>query len=322
MPHWLIKSAIHRVISWLPQSQVWNGLLQTYVTRSTAMTPQTFEEKLEQCRRFLNFYRALRPGGEPFQVLELGTGWFPTVPVGLYLCGAGNIWTIDIDPLLSPDRLRAMLQFYCDYESSGVLKKFLPHYLPARMEKIRALLAGCEGKSATESLAHLNITVIVADAQRTPLPDASIDLFFSNGVLEYVPRPVLQGILKEFTRLSSADAVMVHRLNLVDQFSYFDRSITPFNFLKYTTDEWRWRNSPLIWQNRLRISDYRELLTSAGFEIAEEDNASGKAEDLAAVPLAPEFRHYSQADLLVLHSFITAKLPTGVRTPSLMRKPS
>jgi hypothetical protein len=109
---------------------------------------------------------------------------------------------------------------------------------------------------------------------------------------------------------------MVHRLNLVDQFSYFDQSITPFNFLKYTAAEWRWRNSPLIWQNRLRITDYRELLSGAGFEIADEENVSGKAGELAAVPLAPEFRHYSKEDLLVLHSFITAKLGASARSLS------
>jgi hypothetical protein len=58
----------------------------------------------------------------------------------------------------------------------------------------------------------------------------------------------------------------------------------------------------------LRISDYRKLLAETGFDLVREESTSGKKEDLERVTLAPEFRHYSREDLLVLHSFLTAKL--------------
>jgi hypothetical protein len=100
---------------------------------------------------------------------------------------------------------------------------------------------------------------------------------------------------------------MSHRLNLVDQYSYFDQSITAFNFLRFTEREWGWLDSPLTSQNRLRIGDYRNCFREAGFEIIREENVSGAAEDLARVKLASEFQQMSRADLLVLHSYIAAR---------------
>src|SRR4051812_37755278 len=101
MPHWLIKSGIHRVISWLPASHVWNEVFQKYVTRSMGLGRPWFEVSLEDCRAHFQHLRDTRAGGvEGFKVLELGTGWYPVIPLGLYLYGASDIWTFDIAPLL------------------------------------------------------------------------------------------------------------------------------------------------------------------------------------------------------------------------------
>ena len=100
---------------------------------------------------------------------------------------------------------------------------------------------------------------------------------------------------------------MSHWINLVDQFSYFDKNITPFNYLKYTEKQWRWFNSPLTWQNRLRISDYRDLVARTGYEMIKEECTSGNPADLARVQLSPEFRNYRQEELLVLTAWIVAR---------------
>ncbi len=241
-------------------------------------------------------------------MLELGTGWFPIIPLGLYLCGAKRVWTIDIDPLLRPARIQRVLQYFCDLDRRDELRKLLPRLQAERMERVRSLLPRVGREAPGAFLAQIDIQVIVRDAQHTELHAGSIDLLFSSGVLEYIPRPVLQRILTESRRLASPRAVISHRLNLVDQFSYFDRSITAFNYLRYTARQWRWRNSPLINQNRLRISDYRQLLGEAGFEIVCEESISGAREELARVKLSPEFEHYAKEDLLVVHSFLTARV--------------
>src|SRR6266436_3304168 len=250
MPHWLIKSTLHRVISWLPASHFWNGLFQQHLSHSLDLPKQEFETRLDHCRRHLDTFLEMRPestGG--WRVLELGTGWFPTVPVGLYLCGAAEIWTFDRAPLLRSDQVKLMLDRFAESEQAGELQKRLPRLRPERLAKLREFSANWDQRSPAALLDKMNIHFQVRDAQQTALPSGSIDLFISTAVLEYIPREVLKSILLEFKRLGSPSALQSHYINLRDHYSYFDASITPFNYLKFTQRRWNYLNSPLAWQH-------------------------------------------------------------------------
>jgi hypothetical protein len=135
---------------------------------------------------------------------------------------------------------------------------------------------------------------------------------FSHSVLQYIPAPVLANMLAEFKRIARPDAVMVHYINLQDQYHAFDKSISPLHFLRYSDRAWRWWwRSPLTPLNRLRLSDYRSLITSAGFEIVREFNTSAPPEELDRIKLAREFEKFSREDLLVL----TSRLICRVKQP-------
>ena len=115
------------------------------------------------------------------------------------------------------------------------------------------------------------------------------------------------GVFAEFHRIGKPGAVILQHVNLKDQYSNFDAAITPFNFLKYSSARWRWLDSPLIPQTRLRISDYRALLVKGGFEIIKEVSASGSSADLEKIRLAPEFQKYTKEDLLVIDTWQVAR---------------
>src|SRR5262245_60430623 len=192
MPHWLIKSTIQRAISLLPRSHWWNELFQTYVTRSLDLGTNRFELRLDYCRQHVEHwfgFGAQAPDG--FRALELGTGWFPIVPLGLYLCGASEIWTFDIAPLLKTARLKRSLQLFCDAAENGTLRARLPRALPERIERLRELLPLVVGRPVEQVLEEMKIHALVRDASNSGLPPKSIDLFVSTSVLEYIPRPVL-----------------------------------------------------------------------------------------------------------------------------------
>ena len=59
MPNWLIKSAIHHAISWLPQSHEWNYLLQKHVTRSLDPGAGGFAHKAAACAEKLGIAGAV-----------------------------------------------------------------------------------------------------------------------------------------------------------------------------------------------------------------------------------------------------------------------
>src|SRR5262249_52045388 len=151
--------------------------------------------------------------------------------------------------------LETMERFY-EEERNGSLAKLLPRLKPDRMAALREL-SPREWNSPTEALGRLKIHVRVRDAAETELGPGTIDLFVSTGVLEYIPRPALSAILREFKRVGVANAIHSHYLNLIDEYSYFDRSITAYNFLQYSTRQWRRLDSKMASQNRMRISDYR-----------------------------------------------------------------
>lgn len=308
MPSWLLKSAVHRAISWLPMSQFWNKLLQTHVTRSLELTSGVFESKLEECTRYLGNLKDGGREGQEFVALELGTGWYPTIPVGLYLCGAKEIHTIDIDPLLQRAGILRVLDLVADCAASGKLATLLPGCIPARVVQLAALREIAGRETPAEVLGRIGIKVLVADAQALPMAAGTVDLIFSSGVLEYIPAQVLANMMAEFRRVARPGARMIHRINLADQYASFDRKITVFNHLQYSAAQWKVLNSPLIWQNRLRLSDYKRLIAEAGFRLETEENKTGHEADLNRVKMAPEFGRYERDDLLVIHSYLVSRV--------------
>ena len=116
MAKWIIKTALQRAISWLPQSHRWNALFQNHFTHSIKLGLGTLQNRAEYCTKTLDAYftsgKPLSPG--ELQVLEVGTGWYPVIPVAFYLCGAGKISTFDIAPLLSANRVKEALNLFLE----------------------------------------------------------------------------------------------------------------------------------------------------------------------------------------------------------------
>lgn len=308
MPCWLIKSVAQRIISVLPRSDWWNEQFQRHVTGGFRVERTGgFAEKLGACRRFVDYYfKHSRSPREDFSVFEIGTGWFPIIPIGMFLCGAREIWSMDIRRLLRRDTLDAVTECFLETERLGELEEALPRRQRERVEELARLHSGNPGLSPIEFLEQLNVHAMLGDASRTGLPDGSADLVFSHFVMEHLSPAFLPKGLAEWRRLCSSDSLMCHHIGIHDQFASFDSSITPFNYLKYSRRAWRWLDSPMISQSRLRVSDYREAISRAGFRILEEENTLGAEEDLERIKPAAEFERYSRDDLLVVFSWVVA----------------
>ena len=92
------------------------------------------------------------------------------------------------------------------------------------------------------------------------------------------------------------------------QSSVFDSDLSPFNYLRYSSRMWKYLDSPLIPQSRLRSSDYLSALSDGGWTLFHQDSQLGKLEDLASIPLASEFQSYTTEDLRVLRLWLAARL--------------
>ena len=308
MSSWLTKAVLQNVIGRLPKSYLWNGLFQKYVTKAYYPSRSTFLAKIKCCRQHLDCYLKFSPSPRSeFKALEIGTGPWPIVPVGLYLRGASDVWTFDLVPLVRQDVLRRTIELFCESKREGVLEQNLGTIKAERVRHLEELLTQVENVAPVQLLSRLNIHMCIGDARSSSLPDKSVDLIFSTVVLELIGPEILRGMFGEFCRVASPDAVMSHYVGLADQYASFDKSITPFNFLKYTDRQWRVFNNPIIPQNRLRLADYREIFRQSRWGIVEERNTSGSMDDLGKIRLAPAFSRYSTEDLLVLFSWLVAR---------------
>jgi Methyltransferase domain len=309
MASWLVKAMVQRSIGALPYPHFWNGLLQDWVTHSTRLTDEIFFENLSNCGiHFTNLQRYNSTTLRSFSAFELGTGWFPVVPIGLFLCGAREVWTWDIAPLLKLDRLKCVIARFLELEQKQLLKSHLDA-LPERLALLKEVMTRCDSPQTHEAaqlLERLNIHYRIGNATRSGLPPASIDLIVSDVVLEHPSPAQLTEILHEFRRIAAPEAVMSHSIALDDQYSGRDPRITQFNFLRFSDRMWRWINNPIIPLNRLRISDYGRLFSESGFQIVEETSRRGDPAELARIPLAKRFQRYPIEDLLVTYTRLVA----------------
>ena len=305
MPSYVAKALAQGTIALLPGSHRLNRLLQERVTGPPVVSEALFEHKLAQARRHLDHLAWYGPPVEEWQAVELGTGLAPVVPVALALCGAGRVWSIDRAPLWTPREIGLTLELFDRRAAAGALAAQLPRLREERLGALRAVL---RAESWPEALARvLRVHLVTRDARATRLPSQAVHLFTSNNTLEHIPTRLLRQLLREFRRLAAPYAVGSHFVDMSDHYAGFDRSITPYNYLRFGPAVWRLLNNPLHYQNRLRPRDYEAVHRGAGWDVLGREIYFGPDAQLRATRLARRFRGYPEAELRALHLWLVAR---------------
>lgn len=302
----MAKSVVQNAVSFLPRSHDVNAVLQRVVTRSSVVTREFVLGKLANvCARHVDHYARFGGGWAAAPaVVELGTGRVPVVPAGLFLAGAASVRSFDIVELVDEQGFDRMVAVLLAADRDGSLYEECPFIGADRVALFREACAGAA--SPREALAALGIRYEVRDASASGLDGASVDLVVSNNTLEHVHVADLPGIVAEFHRVVRAGGVMSHHIGVRDHFARIDRSITNFNYLRFSPTVWSVVGSRLEFQNRLRESDYLRLFEEAGFRVVDVDSREGSREALESIRIARCFRDYSLHDLLVTDSWVAA----------------
>jgi SAM-dependent methyltransferase len=289
---WIVKASAQKLLSSVPRGSDANFVLQYRLTKSLPQRDPAFRRKVSRAVQHFRAFREHGTGKASSAVFyEFGTGWDLVVPLVYWSLGIDRQILADIRPNLRLElvndtvtrfeRLRPELE-----EEAG---------FPLRSPGTRSLRSTDELRTAF-GIEYRAPT----DARATGLPAGSVDFVSSTNVLEHIPEPHVEPILAECRRLLAPAGVLSCRVDLKDHYSYFDASISAYNFLRFPDDRWRLANSSLHYQNRLRASDYRRLLDEAGFELVADEAMEPTEADLellAELPLAPRFRSYTLRDL-------------------------
>lgn len=305
MKKWVLKAIVQKGISFLPYKHRINYLFQKYITKGVRLSPLYFEDRLLHLKHHLEFYHQYRGDLRGIKTLELGTGWYPVVPIGLFLAGAGEINTVDISALTNRENVLLTLKRYLEYESAGKLAPFfIP--TPTRLEEAKRIVAIADGLDYTQLLEGLRIQYWVMDARQLPLATASIQFITSNNTFEHIYPDILKAILISFKRVIHPDGVMSHFIDMSDHFAHLDSSISIYHFLRYSNKEWKWIDNDIQPQNRWRITHYRQLYEALGIPISKEKNRPGDIEVIKKEPLAEAFKDTPIVDLAISHSYVVS----------------
>jgi SAM-dependent methyltransferase len=207
--------------------------------------------------------------------------------------------------LLKTNAIHQTITKLLDYHASGKLKTYLPVIKPERLEVLKAALLLNNAPESILEVMHIKTTV--GDARKMSFHDGKMDLINSNNTFEHIPADILIDILVEFKRVLAPNGVMSHQVDMSDHFAHLDKSITIYNFLQFTDEQWNRIDNSIQPQNRLRIADYRKLHQQAGFNVVEEINRPGSVSDLKKVKLADKYNSYSETDLAVSHTLMVSK---------------
>jgi hypothetical protein len=289
---WLAKLAVQRAIAPLPASHRINHVFQRHVSRRLPISDEGLLMKAEWARKHLVAFDRHLPGGvEGRRAYEFGGGWDLAVPLCFWAAGVREQTIIDIAPHLRLDLVNHSLT------RLSTLHAELEDTLQRPLRRISA----DELRTLEDLASRFGISYLAPrDARDTGLKPGSFDLVSSSDTLEHVPREQLVPILRECGRLLSASGVMSHLVDMMDHYRYVDSSLTVYNFLRFSTNQWRFLNSPIEPQNRLRLPDYRTLVGAARLVVLDEEVRPPTEADLArlaGMTLADEFMDYSIDDL-------------------------
>ncbi len=284
---WVWKAAAGHLLSAVPGGRALYFVLQRYVTRSLPPTAAQFEARAACARRHLASYLGSGQQAELRDAvfLEFGAGWELTIPLFFASAGVRRQIVFDLERLARPALVRVTAERIRQLasragEPTGGAPVLQPKRLPGEVPDGDRALSDWLEQAGIEYRAP-------GDARATALPADSVDCVTSTSTLEHIPAPDVTAIFQEMFRVLRPGAVLSSTIDMSDHFSHFDRRLTPWNFLRFSARTWRWANSSVLYQNRLRASAYLQAAREAGFEIREAHLAFPNGVGPDALPSPP-----------------------------------
>ncbi len=253
---------------------------------------------------------ALREAGlrlEGARVLELGTGWFPIIPLMLRAAGSQTVYLTDVHRLMDKDTLLAALDFVSDNAGRIAAGLAVP---PGRVEDLVA--EADTGKSLDDLLADLGLVYIAPFDVTTQMPE--VDAIVSHTVFEHIPPGILREILVHARKGLRPGGMMSHGIDNTDHRANKDDNLDRFDFLRYSDGAWKLLCvNPQDYTNRMRHSDYVALFSGTGYEVIHEKTyvLRESLPRLQSARLEARFSQKEPEDLAVAWSHIVIRQPAS-----------
>ena len=292
--NWKSKRLASMALSKMPHSMSIYDLIQKHITKRyyrdvhrTMSTPNNYTHHLDVFKKYWGDI-------ESAEYFEFGVARDLFSNLLNYCCGMNKQLAIDLNPLANSDLVNHTCRQLRDLDYKGIVRR-PEQEIGTRFKDDLRKVYGIDYKAP-------------ADARNVNLPDGSLDLIATTSTFEHIPEDALRDILAECYRISHPGTVMSHEVDYSDHYSHKDMSITPYNFLQFSDEQWDQLYMPHYYQNTLRHNNIRDMIVEAGFKIIEESRVTPEnaEEMLQRVHLAPKFRNYPAADLFAVRGYFVA----------------
>lgn len=248
--------------------------------------PRNLQYTLENLQTMKEQLQALGRTFSSSTVLEIGSGWFPTIPIMLAIDGARHVYMTDLTPNMDDVTFKTTLQY---------LQDALPN---------EARLATVQNRN------DLPLTYL-APFNVDDIPDKSLDFIISRTVLEHIAPDQIVSFMRSLQPKLAENGLMVHLVDHSDHLEFADKSISRINFLtwgpkRHAVFNWLMKDG----ENRLRHHEYSALFERAGLRIIQESASIHEPtrQRAQSLKLAAPYSAMSPEQLAVLTSvFILGK---------------
>ena len=181
-----------------------------------------------------------------FSVLELGVGDSVATAQIAHAFGASNSYLVDVGKFATED-----MGYYQRVTKLLKSKGLDPVQLDPG-DTLNQMLSHCHAQYMIDGLSSL-----------TSIVDDSVDFVWSEAVLEHVRLSEFDQTLAELHRITRADGVLSHRIDLRDHLDY------SLNNLRFSESVWEseFMAGSGFYTNRIRYSDMIDRFESAGFSV-------------------------------------------------------
>jgi len=305
--NWKLKAVVQKGISFLPApfDHKVNYLMQKYVTKGVQLSDAYFLDRLEHAQKHITAYQQYAGSLEGIQTLELGTGWYPVVPISLFLVGAEQVRSLDLNPLTHRAHWERCLEVFVEKEVA--VRAALP-ILEERWAILQVLAKDSRHLDDAAFLAQLRLSFLLGDARELrEFKEQSIQLIHSNNTFEHVHPAALRQILQRFQQLLAPKGLMSHFVDMSDHFAHADPNITIYNFLQFTPKQWARIDNEVQPQNRWRLPQYLALYQELGLNLLAEEHRPGRPEEVKTVAIDKSFSQFTVVELAVSHVYLWSR---------------
>lgn len=301
--HWFTKVAAFKLLALTPLGAHIHAFMRQRVTKSTVPTEERIAQKLEVGWTYVGALpETLRNALKETTVVDIGSGWMPTIPLLFYCLGVDRIRLFDVRPYLTLNNVAATAA------------------LVARQLEKTADCAGCpirrlpptprRGDDVSSYLARLGMLyerkLDVRGLQRS----GPLRVAICTQVLLHLRYDEIRRLLQRVAIALGPDGVLLATVHLHDLYSDWDSSLPRFNKFRYPNWMWEWLlTSRMMYFNRLIASDYARVLKEAGFHITRWVVTPASEQDMEALRslrLCRRFRNVPLDELAAMQLFVMA----------------